>query len=170
MVAYLLTSVSWWVPNCLFSVYCLSCDFPRWRTSQSNKGMFPPDHYLITISYAVMKLVGRDPFYQQGLTLIMPWISNYNHYKMWYQITNPFPLKLWNGYAIVSILICNKKFSYALAFYNIHLYWRRTCGMYLQFPSDDEMFSVVLVNPKWIIVSRVTGHFPVQLSIDLIAF
>ena len=31
------------------------------------------------------------PFYSHGLALIPTWISNYTHYKMWDEITNPFP-------------------------------------------------------------------------------
>ena len=31
----------------------------------------------------------RAPF--DGLILIPEWISNYNHYEVWYEITNPFP-------------------------------------------------------------------------------
>ena len=30
------------------------------------------------------------PFYWYGLTLILAWISNYIHYKVWDEITNPF--------------------------------------------------------------------------------
>ena len=30
------------------------------------------------------------PFYQHGLTLILAWISNYIHYKLWDEITYPF--------------------------------------------------------------------------------
>ena len=30
------------------------------------------------------------PFYYHGLTLIPAWISNYSHYKVWYEITYPF--------------------------------------------------------------------------------
>ena len=32
----------------------------------------------------------RVPFYQCGLTLILAWISNNIHYKMWDEITYPF--------------------------------------------------------------------------------
>ena len=31
------------------------------------------------------------PFYWHGLTLIPAWISNYIHYKVWDEITYPFP-------------------------------------------------------------------------------
>ena len=31
------------------------------------------------------------PFYKQGLTLIQSSISNHIHYKVWYEITYPFP-------------------------------------------------------------------------------
>ena len=31
------------------------------------------------------------PFYQHGLTLIPIWISNYIQYKVWDEITYPFP-------------------------------------------------------------------------------
>ena len=38
------------------------------------------------------------PFYWQGLTLIPAWISDYIHYKMWDDITYPFPpLKFMTG-------------------------------------------------------------------------
>ena len=30
------------------------------------------------------------PFYLHGLTLIPAWISNYDHYKVWDEITYPF--------------------------------------------------------------------------------
>ena len=30
------------------------------------------------------------PFYENGLTLIPAWISNYIHYKVWDEITDPF--------------------------------------------------------------------------------
>ena len=30
------------------------------------------------------------PFYLHGLTLIPAWMSNYIHYKRWYEITYPF--------------------------------------------------------------------------------
>ena len=33
----------------------------------------------------------RGPFYYPILTLIPAWISNYNHYKVWDEITYPFP-------------------------------------------------------------------------------
>ena len=32
----------------------------------------------------------RGPFYKHGLTLIPAWISDYIHYKVWYEITYPF--------------------------------------------------------------------------------
>ena len=32
-----------------------------------------------------------DPFYWHGFTLLSAWISNYIHYKMWDEITHPFP-------------------------------------------------------------------------------
>ena len=32
----------------------------------------------------------RGPFYQHGLTLILAWIGNYIHYKVWDEITYPF--------------------------------------------------------------------------------
>ena len=32
----------------------------------------------------------RSPFYDMALTLIPAWISNYIHYKLWYEITYPF--------------------------------------------------------------------------------
>ena len=34
----------------------------------------------------------RGPFYWHGLTLIPAWISNHIHYKMWNEITSPFPI------------------------------------------------------------------------------
>ena len=33
----------------------------------------------------------KCPFYQHDLTSITPWISNYIHYKVWDEITYPFP-------------------------------------------------------------------------------
>ena len=30
------------------------------------------------------------PFYKHGLALILAWIRNYIHYKMWDEITYPF--------------------------------------------------------------------------------
>ena len=30
------------------------------------------------------------PFHKHGLTLISAWISNYIHYNVWDEITNPF--------------------------------------------------------------------------------
>ena len=32
----------------------------------------------------------RGPFYEHSLTLIPEWISNYIHYKVWYEIIYPF--------------------------------------------------------------------------------
>ena len=32
----------------------------------------------------------QGPFYYHGLTLILAWISNYTHYKVWDEITYPF--------------------------------------------------------------------------------
>ena len=39
----------------------------------------------------VQSLTFRGPFYQHRLTLIPAWISNYIHYKVWDEITCPFP-------------------------------------------------------------------------------
>ena len=36
-------------------------------------------------------MMTRNPIYQHGLTLISAWMSNYNHYKVWDEITYPFP-------------------------------------------------------------------------------
>ena len=30
------------------------------------------------------------PFYEHGLNLILAWISNYTHYRVWDEITYPF--------------------------------------------------------------------------------
>ena len=35
-------------------------------------------------------MVTSTPFYEQGLTLIPTWLSNYIHYKVWDEITDPF--------------------------------------------------------------------------------
>ena len=38
-----------------------------------------------------LKNISKGPFYQHGLTLIPAWISDYIHYKVWVEITYPFP-------------------------------------------------------------------------------
>ena len=38
-------------------------------------------------SWSIGEVVLRGPFYQQGITLIPVWISNYIHYKVWDEIT-----------------------------------------------------------------------------------
>ena len=45
----------------------------------------------ICISYGIYSIVSCGPFYLHGLTCITAWISNYIHYKVWNEITNPSP-------------------------------------------------------------------------------
>ena len=48
------------------------------------------------------------PFYWHGLTSIPAWLSIYIHFKMWGEITYPFPnfnsctFEVWNGQTILS--------------------------------------------------------------------
>ena len=51
------------------------------------------------------------PSYIHALILIQAWISNYTHYIMWDEISDPFqtsttqPLKFWNGWVISSHIL-----------------------------------------------------------------
>ena len=45
--------------------------------------------FLSLLSYNVREMVPRGPFY--WMTLIPSWINNYIHYKVWDEITYPFP-------------------------------------------------------------------------------
>ena len=49
----------------------------------------PINNYLTLVQIMVWRRLG--PFYWHGWTLIPAWISNYIHYKVWYEITYPFP-------------------------------------------------------------------------------
>ena len=52
-----------------------------------------PGNFLSVPRLKLIHISKRDPwvpFYQHGLTLIPAWISNYIHYKVWDEITNPF--------------------------------------------------------------------------------
>ena len=49
------------------------------------------DGFPIQVRYALHNLDTSDPFYEHGLTLIRAWISNYIQYKVWGEITYPFP-------------------------------------------------------------------------------
>ena len=42
-------------------------------------------------AYVLTHHVASGPFYKHGLTLIPVWISNYIQYKVWDEITYPFP-------------------------------------------------------------------------------
>ena len=48
-------------------------------------------HSFALLYFVVISLVCRGPFYWCGLTWIPAWISNYIHYKVWDEITYPFP-------------------------------------------------------------------------------
>ena len=56
----------------------------------SNVKMFPCHDVII---YASNKMYPDtwSPFNEHGLTLIPAWITNYIHYKVWGEITDPFP-------------------------------------------------------------------------------
>ena len=45
--------------------------------------------YEVKLTYRTPDAI--DPFYWHGLTLIPAWINNYTHYKVWDEITYPFP-------------------------------------------------------------------------------
>ena len=60
-------------------------------TTKSDKPLHEP--MIISFTFHVSISVTRDPFYKHRLTLIPGWISNYIHYKVWGEITFPFPIK-----------------------------------------------------------------------------
>ena len=70
----------------------------RWRTAESAK-------VAIYLYEQVINSCGLHmrPNYLYGLTLILPWMSNYIHYTVLDEITNPFPnfngcpIEVWEG-------------------------------------------------------------------------
>ena len=57
--------------------------------------MLPPPYCVtgprwVNTDYLPSNRAARALFYQHGLTLILAWISNYIHYKLWGEITYPF--------------------------------------------------------------------------------
>ena len=47
--------------------------------------------HAVVVGIAYDYVVIKSPFYKHGLTLIPAWISNYINYKVWDEITYPFP-------------------------------------------------------------------------------
>ena len=47
--------------------------------------------WCVCVFVCVQKCVTWGPFYWHGLTLFQAWISHYFHYKVWDEITYPFP-------------------------------------------------------------------------------
>ena len=92
----------WWLDNlCIYASIGLNEFKVKCRDFNLVRVVYQPcmevpwdflwDLIFLEISSANLNGIIWGPFYYHGLTLILVWISNYTHYKMWDEITYPFP-------------------------------------------------------------------------------
>ena len=91
------THVPWCMPGSLTCVFLWS--WWRGKRSRHSRCMHNPECYVsgkrsvdnncVCLTYSIL-LQARGPFYLQGLTLMLTWISKYIHYYMWEDIVCSF--------------------------------------------------------------------------------
>ena len=87
-------SLLWLMQKCVTTTRILDCIMTRLHSH----GESSPQQGTKNVSYTTQDINCLGPFYWHGLTLILAWINNDIHCKVWDEITHPFPN--FNGVAV----------------------------------------------------------------------